>query len=64
MKRFLAKDRDVQLAINGDDLKELGLKSGPEIGNVLEHLLCQKIDGKISGKEEELELARQFLEVP
>lgn len=62
IKRFL-KDQNVRLAINGDDLKQLGFTSGEEMGNALEHILYEKLDGKVSTKQQELALARQFLEV-
>lgn len=63
IKRFLTKYQNARLAIDGNDLKRLGFNPGQEIGNALEHILYEKMDGKVSSKQEELELAGQLLEV-
>ena len=38
----------------GDELKELGLRPGPDFKLILKELLDAKLDGKFSTKEEEL----------
>ncbi len=61
LKHFLNKDRDIRLAIDGNDLKRFGLESGPEIGRILDQVLDEKIDGKVSSKKEELNLAKELI---
>lgn len=49
------------LAINGDDLIQLGYKPGKELGNVLRKLLDEVIDGNaINDKDELLKLSQSF----
>ena len=61
--RFLAELRDVHLEITGDDLIAEGVPAGPPIGRALNEVLQMKLDGKVSGRQEELraalELARE-----
>jgi len=49
--------RDVALEIDGDDLIEAGLAPGPALGHGLEEALRRKLDGEISGRDEELSAA-------
>lgn len=42
------------LAINGNDIKQLGCEEGPLIGKVLNHLLNELIEGRISNDRESL----------
>ena len=59
--RFLQKDMEVRLRINGDDLKRMGMAPGHQIGKVLERVLCLKIDNKIRTRKEELNWAELCL---
>ena len=61
IKKFLDKYRNVEIKINGDDLKKAGYRSGKVIGDVLKKILLKKIDGKIKTKQQELSLASGFL---
>ena len=47
----------VGLEISGDDLLAAGVPEGPDIGRALEETLRRKLDGLISGRDEELETA-------
>ena len=47
------------LAINGNDLKAIGLEEGREIGRVLSYLLDMVIDGDLENTREELLLAAE-----
>ena len=58
--RFLADLRDVRLEVTGDDLVEAGIEPGPAIGRALEETLRGKLDGEVSGREEELALALEI----
>ncbi len=58
--KFLSKDCYVNLQINGDDLKRIGVASGVEIGRILRKLLYLKVDKKVRIRREELNTARAF----
>ena len=48
--------------ISGDDLvRELGIEPGPELGRVLEELRAEAFTGRISGRDEAMERARQLV---
>ena len=59
--RFVADLRDVQLEIDGNDLIEAGIESGPAIGRALDEVLRRKLDGDLrGGREEELAAALEI----
>jgi tRNA nucleotidyltransferase (CCA-adding enzyme) len=58
--RWVTDLRDVGLEISGDDLLAAGVPEGPAIGRALEETLRRKLDGLVSGREEELEIALQL----
>lgn len=47
----------VKLEIGGDDLVAAGVPQGPAVGRGLDEALRRKLDGEISGRAEELEVA-------
>lgn len=55
--RFLTFDQGVETAINGHDLRKIGITSGAQIGKVLKKTLYLKIDKKICTKQEEIKAA-------
>jgi tRNA nucleotidyltransferase (CCA-adding enzyme) len=57
LDRYAAQWRNVGLEITGDDLLEAGVPEGPAIGHGLEAALSGKLDGEISGRDHELEIA-------
>jgi tRNA nucleotidyltransferase (CCA-adding enzyme) len=57
LDRYLAEWRDVALEIDGSDLIRAGLSQGPALGRGLEEALRRKLDGEISGRDEELAVA-------
>jgi tRNA nucleotidyltransferase (CCA-adding enzyme) len=57
LDRYAAEWRHVGLEITGDDLIEAGIKEGPAIGRGLHVALSGKLDGELSGREEELRVA-------
>lgn len=57
LDRYAADWRHVKLEITGEDLLAEGISEGPEIGRGLEAALSGKLDGEISGREEELRIA-------
>jgi tRNA nucleotidyltransferase (CCA-adding enzyme) len=58
LDRYAAEWRHVRLEITGDDLLAGGVQQGPAVGRGLEAALSGKLDGEISGRDEELRIAR------
>jgi tRNA nucleotidyltransferase (CCA-adding enzyme) len=57
LDRYLGEWRDVALEIDGSDLIRAGLEQGPALGRGLDEALRRKLDGEISGRDEELAVA-------
>ncbi len=55
--RWVTDLRGVGLEISGDDLLAAGVPEGPAVGRALEETLRRKLDGLVSGRDEELETA-------
>jgi tRNA nucleotidyltransferase (CCA-adding enzyme) len=55
--RWVTDLRSVRLEITGDDLLAAGVPEGPAVGRALEETLDRKLDGLVSGREEELQTA-------
>jgi tRNA nucleotidyltransferase (CCA-adding enzyme) len=56
-RRWLDDLRHVRLEIDGHDLLAAGIPEGPEIGARLQRTLDRKLDGEVSGREDELAAA-------
>ncbi len=54
---YLADLRGVRLEITGHDLVEAGIPESPRLGQALEETLRRKLDGEVSGRDDELRLA-------
>jgi len=57
LDQYAAEWRDVHLEITGEDLIAEGIPEGPAIGHGLEAAISGKLDGELSGREEELRIA-------
>jgi tRNA nucleotidyltransferase (CCA-adding enzyme) len=57
LDRCLREWRQVSLEVDGDDLLAAGIDPGPALGRGLREALRRKLDGEISGREQELEAA-------
>jgi tRNA nucleotidyltransferase (CCA-adding enzyme) len=55
--RYLADLRGVRLEISGHDLVEAGIPESPALGRALDETLRRKLDGEVSGRDEELATA-------
>jgi tRNA nucleotidyltransferase (CCA-adding enzyme) len=55
--RYLGDLRSAGLEISGDDLIAEGVPQSPAVGRALKETLGRKLDGEISGREEELRVA-------
>ncbi|MFH1239211.1 MAG: CBS domain-containing protein [bacterium] len=60
ISHYLTKLNKVKIEINGDDLKKLGFKEGPEFKKILDSVLAAKLDRKISSREEELKFVIDY----
>ena len=58
--RWVTDLRGVGLEISGADLLAAGVPEGPAVGRALEGTLRRKLDGLVSGREDELETALQL----
>jgi tRNA nucleotidyltransferase (CCA-adding enzyme) len=61
IKLYLDKLRFIRPSLSGNDLKNLGLKEGPLIGECLEALRRALINGEISGPEQEEQFVKKWL---
>ncbi|RLG10077.1 hypothetical protein DRN73_08835 [Candidatus Pacearchaeota archaeon] len=59
--KYFKEYRKIKPELTGNDLKDLGIKKGKEIGELLDLLRRKRIEGKIKTKEEEKDLIIQFL---
>jgi tRNA nucleotidyltransferase (CCA-adding enzyme) len=57
LDRYQAEWRLVALEIDGEAMIAAGVPQGPQIGQGLAEALRRKLDGELSGREEELEVA-------
>jgi tRNA nucleotidyltransferase (CCA-adding enzyme) len=57
LQLFLTKLRYVRTALNGEELKRLGISAGPEMGKVLQVLHKAKLDGEVRTRADEKKLA-------
>jgi tRNA nucleotidyltransferase (CCA-adding enzyme) len=55
--QYMDEWRNVALDIDGDDLLAAGAPRGPALGRALAVALAAKLDGEVSGREQELALA-------
>ena len=58
---YLERARGVRLDITGDDLRQAGVPESPQLGAALKQTLALKLDGFVSGRDEELATALRML---
>jgi tRNA nucleotidyltransferase (CCA-adding enzyme) len=58
---YLERLRATSLEISGEDLKKAGVRESPQLGQALKQTLALKLDGVVSGRDEELEAALDAL---
>ena len=61
LKLFLDKLRYVKPALNGDDLKKIGIAPGPRFKEILNRLQEARLDGEVSSRQDEEKLVREWL---
>jgi len=57
LDRYLGEWRKISLEIDGEALIAAGIPQGPAIGRGLDEALRRKLDGEISGRDQELDVA-------
>jgi tRNA nucleotidyltransferase (CCA-adding enzyme) len=60
--QFYSEWRDIRTALNGNDLLEMGLEAGPQVGYLLDRLLAARLDGEVSDLTGERALLHSILE--
>jgi len=60
IENYLNHMRSVKPALSGDEITELGFKSGPRIKELLELLMEARLDGKVSTRDEEIEMMEKL----
>jgi tRNA nucleotidyltransferase (CCA-adding enzyme) len=61
LTRFLDRDRHTTTTINGDTLKDFGLRPGPHFKKILDRLLDERLDGRITAAAQERDRARTLV---
>ena len=61
LRAYLDRIRGVRLEISGDDLRAAGVPESPAIGDALKQTLALKLDGFVSGPDEELQTALRLV---
>ena len=59
---FLNKLRYVKSALTGNDLKKMGIAPGPRIKEILNLLHEARLDGKVTSKQDEVDLVKRWLD--
>lgn len=54
---YIYQVRYEKIELTGNDIIALGVKQGPVVGTILQEVLAAKIDGKVSGYDEEIAFA-------
>ncbi|HEX6387677.1 MAG TPA: CBS domain-containing protein, partial [Anaerolineae bacterium] len=62
IERYYRQWRLVKTAVTGYDLREMGLKPGPQYTTLLDRLLAARLDGEVSSEPEERELLSELLQ--
>jgi tRNA nucleotidyltransferase (CCA-adding enzyme) len=58
--RYMSDLRGARLEVTGDDLVAAGIPESPAVGHALRETLRRKLDGEVSGRDDELALALEL----
>ncbi len=61
INNYFRKYKKESLYISGNELKELQLKPGPIYSQILNKLLCAKLDGEVKNKRDEIRFVKNIL---
>ena len=59
---YITRLRHVRCELDGNVLRDMGLKPGPHFSQVMRRLLAALLNGEVTGTEEERELARGLID--
>ena len=54
---YITQLRQVRCGLNGITLQQMGIKPGPQLGEIMKYLLAARLDGKVTTLDEERSLA-------
>ncbi len=60
--KYLEAAREVKIALNGHDLKRIGIKQGPVYQVILDRLRAARFDGQVTCYQDEVRLVKEWLE--
>ncbi len=61
IENFFDNREKLKPELNGEDIKKLGVKESPEIGKLMKRIIEGRWIGKISGRDEEVDLVERYL---
>ena len=60
LSTYMTRLKYTEVGLKGNDLKRLGVKEGPFMGEVLSELLKKRLDGELSSREDEEAFVRKY----
>jgi tRNA nucleotidyltransferase (CCA-adding enzyme) len=60
ISKYITGLQDVGIEVTGDDLLNMGIEPGPVYREIFSELLNARLDGRVSSREEEMELAAEL----
>ena len=61
IKKFFSEYNGMTLKIKGHDIEKEGIKPGPKYRTILKKVLCEKLDGKLLTKQDEVKYLKKIL---
>ena len=58
---YLTRLKYIEISLTGNDLMRLGVAPGPHIREIIELLHQARLDGKITSKQDEVDLVKGWL---
>jgi len=62
IERYLKELQYIQIRLNGNELKRMGVETGPRLGRILKALQDAKLDGLVHTREDESAFVQQWLQ--
>ena len=60
VEKYLYNLKDIEILINGNDLKNLGIEPSPKYQKCFDYILKKKISNPKLSKDDEIKLAKEF----
>lgn len=58
---YLKELQRIRPLLDGNDIKQLGIKAGPVVGDILKAIQLKKLNGELVSKSDEIEFAKQII---